>query len=206
MAQSYKVFFKDRAIILTDQIDNILSCEFNAILKYANQNELKQFIDNFEQKQYLKTAFIYYHDTGKLLDNFCRHFQYIEAAGGVVIHDDEFLAIERLGVYDLPKGKAEKGEDPLTTAVREIEEECNITSLKMQHQLAPTFHTYHEDGIAKLKKTHWFSFTIDKKQMPTPQTSENITSAFWMKMADIDKFTANSYASIGEVMRSLKTR
>ncbi len=205
MSQSYKVFFKDRVIFLTDKIDTLLSGEFNAILKYANQNELKQFIENFEQKQHLKVGFIYHHDLDELLDNFALSFKYIEAAGGIVINsDDEFLAIERLGVYDLPKGKAEEGESPLTTAMREIEEECGITNLQNPVKLLATLHTYTMGDTKYLKKTHWFLFTTDGRQAPTPQTTENITTAQWMKIDDISTFLSNTYDSIKEVIAAFQ--
>lgn len=205
MAQIYKVFFKDRVLCLTNQIDHILSGEFNAILKYANQNELKQFIDNFEQKQHLAIGYIYYHDTDKLFEHFRNNFLNIEAAGGIVTNNkEEFLAIERLGVFDLPKGKSEPGEDPITTAMREIEEECGIASLQLKNVLPSTYHTYRQDNKLILKKTHWFHFNTTKEQEPQPQTSENITSALWMKISDINTFTSNTYASITEVIKAFK--
>ncbi len=206
MAQSYKVFFKDRVIFLTDQIDDILGGEFNTILKYANQNELKQFIENFNHKQYLKVGYIYYHDTNKLLELFKKQFVYIEAAGGLVTnHKMEFLAIERLGVYDLPKGKAEKDESPETTAHREIYEECGIENLTIIRALPPTYHTYEMDGILVLKKTHWFHMHTTTEQMPTPQTSENITTAKWMNITQMELFASHTYASIRDVVDSYQS-
>ncbi|MGV8827947.1 MAG: NUDIX hydrolase [Breznakibacter sp.] len=206
MAQSYKVFFKDRVIFLTDQIDDILGGEFNTILKYANQNELKQFIENFSHKQHLKIGFIYYHDTNKLLELFKKQFVYLEAAGGLVTnHKNEFLAIERLGVYDLPKGKAEKDETPETTAHREIHEECGITDLDIAGELPPTFHTYELAGKMVLKKTHWFHMHTTQEQTPNPQTAENITAAKWMSLDELGVFMANTYDSIRDVVESYQS-
>ena len=49
----------------------------------------------------------------------------IKAAGGVVEnHKNEILMMKRLGHWDLPKGKADPGENSATTAQREVEEEC----------------------------------------------------------------------------------
>ncbi|MBN2744066.1 MAG: NUDIX domain-containing protein [Marinilabiliaceae bacterium] len=201
MAQSYKVFFKDRVIFLTDQIDDILGGEFNTILKYANQNELKQFIENFHHKQHLRIGYIYYHDTNKLLELFKKQFIYLEAAGGLVTNNkSEFLAIERLGVYDLPKGKAEKDETPEATAHREIYEECGIVDLAIRRPLPPTFHTYEMDEKLVLKKTHWFHMHTETEQLPTPQTTENITVAKWMKITELDLFAAQTYSSIKDVV------
>ena len=202
MTQSYKVFFKDRVIFLTDQIDDILRGEFNTILKYANQNELKQFIENFSHKQHLHVGYVYYHDNAKLMELFKRQFVFIEAAGGLVTnHKHEFLAIERLGVYDLPKGKAEGNETPDITAQREIEEECGIKKLNIISKLTSTYHTYEMDGKMVLKQTHWFHLHTDADQTPQPQTTENITSARWMAIEDMDVFTANTYSSVKEVIQ-----
>ena len=53
----------------------------------------------------------------------------------------EFLIIKRNGVWDLPKGKLEKGEDFETAALREVEEETGleemvaVTTLLSQHTI-----------------------------------------------------------------------
>lgn len=60
-------------------------------------------------------------------------YKNIEAAGGLVLRSDgHFLGIFRLGKWDLPKGKAEKGESMETTALREVEEECGIFGLSVE--------------------------------------------------------------------------
>ena len=43
----------------------------------------------------------------------------------------EFLSIYRNGVWDLPKGKLEKGEDFQSAAVREVEEETGMTEVDL---------------------------------------------------------------------------
>ncbi|MEP2348340.1 MAG: NUDIX domain-containing protein [Algoriphagus sp.] len=45
-------------------------------------------------------------------------FSIIKAAGGVVTKKDKLLLIFRLGKWDFPKGKFEKGETPKECAVR----------------------------------------------------------------------------------------
>ena len=53
-------------------------------------------------------------------------FKIIRAAGGLVMKDDQYLMIHRLGVWDLPKGKLEKEETSKFGALREVEEECGV--------------------------------------------------------------------------------
>ncbi len=77
----------------------------------------------------------------------------IEAGGGVVLNDrGEFLVILRNGIWDLPKGKLEKGEDFATAAMREVEEETGLHGLKMLDPLSSTYHTYNLKGKRILKK------------------------------------------------------
>ena len=53
-------------------------------------------------------------------------FMIIKAAGGVVSKKDKVLMIYRLGKWDFPKGKFDKGETPAECAKREVEEETNV--------------------------------------------------------------------------------
>ena len=53
----------------------------------------------------------------------------VEAAGGLVRRDDGLVAIVHRSRYDdwsLPKGKADPGEQPEDTALREVEEETGL--------------------------------------------------------------------------------
>ena len=52
------------------------------------------------------------------------------------------LAGERLGVWDLPKGKVEKSEDIEQAAVREVQEECGLVDVRLVAPLTSTWHTY----------------------------------------------------------------
>ena len=48
----------------------------------------------------------------------------IEAAGCIVKNEEgKILMMKRLGKWDLPKGKIDKGETPIQASLRELEEE-----------------------------------------------------------------------------------
>ncbi len=118
----YKVFFKDRIVFLTNNIERDLDAGFGAIFKYSNPKELQDFINNFEHKEEIKKAYIYHHNLEELMVVFSDCFKVIYAGGGVVKNSSgQILFIHRLGVWDLPKGKAEKGESNEETALREVE-------------------------------------------------------------------------------------
>ncbi len=201
----YKVFFKDRIVFLTNNIERDLNNDFGAIFKYSNNKELKDFILNFEKKKEINSAYIYHHDLDKLIDHFSECFKLIYAAGGVVKNkENEILFIHRLGVWDLPKGKAEKGESIEETALREVEEECSISQLKIIRPLAPTFHTYQLKGKLVLKKTFWYEMSYSGTKTPKPQTEEDITDVKWMNKMDTKEALTNTYPSIIEVIKEVE--
>lgn len=108
-------------VLLTNNIERDLSPDFGAIFKYSNNKELLDFTLNFEKREEIEKAFIYHHDLDELMAEFGKCFKRIDAAGGVVFNSEgKILVIHRLGVWDLPKGKAEKGESMEETALREV--------------------------------------------------------------------------------------
>ena len=76
-------------------------------------------------------------------DSFCRQYDIIYAAGGVVYKDDSLLMIFRNNKWDLPKGKRELNESEQDCALREVEEECGISDLSIVRFLKYTYHTYY---------------------------------------------------------------
>lgn len=60
------------------------------------------------------------------------HMTYRNSAGGVVLNPkgEMILVLQRNGVWSLPKGKIEEGEDRVDAARREIREECGIADLQ----------------------------------------------------------------------------
>ncbi|MCW3784960.1 NUDIX domain-containing protein [Marinilabiliaceae bacterium AAT] len=200
----YKVFFKDRIVFLTNNIERDLNSNFGAIFKYSNKKELKDFINHFESKDEIKSAFIYHHDLNELMELFSECFKVIHAAGGVVKNKKgEILFIHRLGVWDLPKGKAEKGESIEETAIREVEEECSITPLKIVKPLSPTYHTYWLKSKLILKKTFWYEMSFEGDMLPKPQLEEDIQVAEWRSTEKLDSIYQNTYPSILEVLNEV---
>jgi ADP-ribose pyrophosphatase YjhB (NUDIX family) len=199
----YKIFFKDRVIHLTDQINNDLANDFSSILKYSNQGELRHFINDFEQDTTQTSAYIYWHNKFELLQNFKACFTNLPAAGGMVWNKElnRFIGMNRLNHFDLPKGKTEKNESFEETAIREVGEECNIHDIRIIKKLTSTYHTYRLNDRPIFKETKWFEMVYDGNNIPTPQTEENIESVFWVNPAEIKNFTSTTYGSIIEVLK-----
>ena len=125
-------------------------------------------------------------------------FKIVKAAGGLIRKKDKFLMIYRMKKWDLPKGKKEKGERYRQTAVREVEEECNIT-VKIGKKLCTTWHTYTMNKRAMLKKTRWYVMdSVDDTKMKPAQV-EDIEDVRWMSPKEVYHALEHSYKSIAYV-------
>ncbi|GGZ27651.1 hypothetical protein GCM10007049_20620 [Echinicola pacifica] len=122
-------------------------------------------------------------------------FQIIKAAGGVVTKGDKVLFIHRLGKWDLPKGKFEKGETPEQCAVREVEEECAI-SVKRGRLICKTWHTYTQNRKSILKKTYWYAMQCKDDAGMKPQKEEGIDDIKWLIHQEAKVALVNSYPSM----------
>lgn len=139
-------------------------------------------------------------DCDAAFDRFLAEFKYVEAAGGVVKDErGEVLMIYRRNRWDLPKGHIDTGEDALTAAKREVEEETGVSGLKFVSELCNTLHAYNVYGEWELKCTYWFAFDA-QSAATTAQTEEDIESAVWCNPAEVDSNLEESYPTIKEVI------
>ena len=130
-----------------------------------------------------------------------KKFKVIKAAGGIVQNrEKKILFIYRLGKWDLPKGKKDKGEKIKNCAVREVEEETN-TKVKIEKKTCTTWHTYTRYKKFILKKTVWYKMKcIDDSKMKG-QKKEKIEKVRWMENKIINEILINSYKSLSYVMK-----
>lgn len=163
---------------------------FDDFLAFIDRNDSLQLV-------YLNKA------AKKTFALFSQSFKIIEAAGGIISNSKgQRLFIFRNGKWDLPKGKLDKGETVRKAAIRECEEECGISELKIVKALPPTYHIYELKGKLVLKKTHWFEMNSGFKGKLVPQTEEGITEVIWSKKSDYSRIRKNTFPSIRDVMRS----
>jgi 8-oxo-(d)GTP phosphatase len=131
--------------------------------------------------------------------NFLRNkFKVVKAAGGLVRKKEKSLMIYRMKKWDLPKGKKEKGEAYKETAVREVEEECNIT-VKLGRKICTTWHTYTMNKRAFLKRTRWYVMELQDDSKMKPQADEDIEEVRWMSEKEVYHALEHSYKSISYV-------
>lgn len=126
----------------------------------------------------------------------------IFAAGGLVkTPDGKLLCINRLGRWDLPKGKVEDGETMDIAALREVEEETGLQHITLGPLLIKTFHTYPLKGKQVFKETHWYAMTAPEQPL-TAQAEEDITQALWITPAELPQILADTYGNIKLVIEA----
>jgi 8-oxo-dGTP pyrophosphatase MutT (NUDIX family) len=201
----YKVFFKDRTVFFKDDFPETFRTMNGLFYKYESAENLAEIIAAFFKLKRINTLFLFHHDLQVLRNEFASFFRIIKAAGGVVKNSNgDFLVIRRNGVWDLPKGKTEKGESSSETAIREVSEECGINSLELDGFLLKTYHAYILDGKAILKETEWFNMKVKGDVATTPQEKENITEVKWFGPDSVSVIKLNTYPLILEVLAEAK--
>ncbi|MGB1038272.1 MAG: NUDIX hydrolase, partial [Bacteroidia bacterium] len=134
-------------------------------------------------------------------------FKYQIAAGGIVErHDGKILLMKRLGKWDLPKGKLDKGETIEECALREIEEETGAKDLSVSSSFAETFHTYYRNEKWIIKHTHWYIVKCANPDELSPQKEEDIQQVAWVDYETIDVLKIDTYPAIRKLLKLYKKR
>lgn len=150
-------------------------------------------------------AGIMLHDhVGELKKAFFKKFNLVHAGGGVVMNEKkEILFIYRRGFWDLPKGKQDEGEDILTCAIREVEEETGVKVQETGKEIMQTYHSYEEFGKQILKITTWFIMHTNSTEKLVPQTEEDILEIKWVPKEALDVYLRQTYPTIVDVINNL---
>ena len=196
----YKVFFNQKPIFLTTELVPQTDRTPVLFIKFSSPENI---IKALKSKK-TDCLYLYHQKEDKLWMHFLRHFSIVEAAGGLVRHQDgRFLFIYRNDKWDLPKGRIEKNESIRIAAVREVEEETGVDGLEIVKPLIETFHVFNRNGKYKLKKTFWFEMKTASTVTLTPQLNEGIEQAVWVLEKEIPQKFENAYENIKQVYQSL---
>jgi 8-oxo-dGTP pyrophosphatase MutT (NUDIX family) len=199
--QRYKVFVNEHSISFVENLEKSTIVDNELIVLEPSEDEMKVIVSQLLEEPGAKNFFFQHCKIDSLFSQFKAAFEIVEAAGGRVRNSkNEVLFIHRLGKWDLPKGKIEIGEDKKTAAIREVEEECGISKLKIINQLPTTFHVYQMNGRIILKPTFWFEMTCDDDSELIPQTEESIEKAVWVNEDDLAEQLGNTYASLKTII------
>jgi 8-oxo-dGTP pyrophosphatase MutT (NUDIX family) len=198
----YKVFFNDRTIYLDDELPDMSIAGEDYVCAFENITDLRPQINQFLEPGKQGDLYIFHDNKDDLLNTFGMCFKNINASGGLVKNNGgELLVIKRHGLWDLPKGKSEKGETSEETALREVQEECGLHGIVVKELLASTYHIYKQNDQFVLKKTDWFNMVYSGHEIPSPAIAEDITEVRWIKTTALEEVLANTYSSINELIK-----
>lgn len=202
MAETFTVYVNQKPLILTNDEEQYFMppaehYQSYIYCKFKTEDDIARILNICDNDEQLQLALIYAADFEAFKKTFRELFTEIMAAGGVVKNEeDEILLIFRKGKWDLPKGKADDGETPEQTAIREVKEETGLISLKLGAPILTTYHAYKEEKERFLKTTYWFEMTSSKSEKLIPQTEEKISDIRWVNIDNLSEYTSNTYPTL----------
>ncbi|MCP4520426.1 MAG: NUDIX domain-containing protein [Cytophagales bacterium] len=171
----------------------------NLLIVNPQQELMNQLVDTFlaSGKEGFKRLTFLVKEPKIAFERVTKDLVLVEAAGGIVKKEKEILLIKRFGLWDIPKGHIEKGENKKVAAVREVEEECGVKA-KIKTHIVTTYHTYplRKTGKYALKKTYWYEMKCLDDKTLVPQTEEGIEEVKWMTKRKAFFAMENSYHSL----------
>ena len=189
----YKVFFNQKPLILTNQIQEFSDTEPLIFIKYSSARQILKALKSTKSSK----VYLYHKNIDKLWKTFLKQFPIVEAAGGLVERtDNKFLFIFRNDKWDLPKGGVEKNELIIEAAKREVMEETGVGDLIVQNQLSETYHIFKKGKRYRLKKTYWFKMSTNYTGQLQPQIEEGISKTEWVSKVGIEGFLDDAFENI----------
>ena len=199
----YNIYFNKRVLNICDSAECRTNNPNSIYIQAQNEEQLANLPLFFEQSVKMNNLVVCA-DSSNLqttFDHICSAFVKINAGGGLVRNEKgEYLLILRNGLWDLPKGKQEEGEDIAVTALREVEEECGISNLNQEDLLCITYHTYRMNGEFILKYTYWYNMTYTGDCAAIiPQLEEGIQKCEWVEAGKLPEYLKDTDPSIRKV-------
>ena len=182
----HKIYFDRRTIIICRPEEATLSDPNAVEFHFKQPSDISALVEMFELSSTLEKIYIPSAEPEDCYKKICGEFREVNAAGGLVENRrGDYLLIKRDGLWDLPKGHQEAGEDIKVTALREVQEETGVDDLSLGDLICVTDHCYKRNGIWHLKHTWWYRMYYLKPLDLTPQTEEDITKAAWVAKSSL---------------------
>jgi 8-oxo-dGTP pyrophosphatase MutT (NUDIX family) len=204
----YKIYINNNLLVLGGKEKLVKpflpSHEFHQY--FFNAKLISSYIDKLEKSEARTEIQLYGLELEDMKKHVFDYYRMILAAGGLVRNDHEqLLLILRNDVWDLPKGKIEKGESIKIAAYREVKEETGIKDLQLKRFLLDTYHTYYhpKSRTRILKKTSWFEMKSNQ-EIFSPQKEEGISKVVWVKKNDILFSHQLGYLNLYDVINAIK--
>lgn len=201
----HKIYFEKRCIIICPPDEQTLSDPNAVLYNIGTNDDISTLVELFETSDTLARIYIPAENIEDTYRMICSEFVEVNAGGGLVSNRrGDFLLISRNGLWDLPKGHQDPGEDISVTALREVQEETGIDQLIPRGLICVTDHCYRRDGKWHLKHTWWYDMLYTDPTDLVPQREEDISKAAWVAKSSLPPFLRNTYPSIAEVFREAK--
>ena len=201
----HKVYFERRCIVICSEDDQALQDPNAICFSMGKGFSIHSLIHMFKLSDSLMKICIPTDDIEGAYRRICAEFYEVNAAGGLVSNRrGDYLLIRRNGMWDLPKGHQEPGEDIKVCAMREVEEETGVHELELRDLICITDHCYYRNDKWHLKHTWWFDMLYTNPLDLTPQTEEDITQAAWVAKSSLPTCLTNTFPSIAEVFREAR--
>ena len=201
----HKIYFDRRSIVICTPEEAALTDPNAVEFHIGDMSDIGRLVSMFEYSDTLERIYIPSDDSEACYRNVCKEFREVNAAGGLVSNRrGDYLLIRRDGLWDLPKGHQEAGEDISVTALREVQEETGVDNLELGPLICITDHCYWRNNLWHLKHTWWYRMTYMEPVDLVPQTEEDISKAAWVAKSSLPPFLKDTYPSIKEVFSSAK--
>ncbi|MEL0186054.1 MAG: NUDIX domain-containing protein [Flavobacteriaceae bacterium] len=190
----YKVFANRLPIVLTSKA-KYLSNENTFLLSSLEIDEILKKLRKH------KKIYLFFPKKKDLIKEFKSKIKTIYASGGIVKNKkSEILFIFRRGKWDLPKGKADKGETKKQTALREVKEETGVKKLAINKFFRTSFHIVRSNKKYYLKETTWYLMSSNYEGDLIPQIDEGIKSVKWKNLNQVKKIKEKTFKNISIIL------
>ncbi len=190
----FPVYYLDNLLIITENKEKYPEIPWVYV---ENKKAFCAFVLRWIEDGNRSDRAVYGYPAEKMFHHLEECFHYVEAAGGVVRNKaNRLLFIRRWNIWDLPKGKVDRGEEIRQCALREVEEETGVTALQITKELPVSYHFYFYKEKLHLKKTHWFLMETDFDGPLKPQREEDISQVSWLDATGCRKAFLETYRSL----------
>ncbi len=195
----------DIMVVSHDDLIQINKLKGRVMIENKTAKAIDHLLKIMTEKKHnkVKSIDIYVKNKLKAEEYLMSKFDVVKAAGGIVEKDGKILMILRNGLWDIPKGKLEKGEKKREGAIREVEEETGA-KVEITDKICSTWHTYIRNKKFVLKNTFWYKMHCLDDTGLKPQKAEGIEKVVWMNDSEVDLALHHTYKTIQRLVKKYR--
>ncbi len=202
MEDNIRIYYNEQCVFIAQNAQKLIA-EYNLknawVIRDQNLLSFKQHFLLFTQSSF--DILVVEGLIQSLFPSIIDEFKFLQAGGGIVRNDEgALLMIERLGKWDLPKGKLDDGEDIESCSLREVREETGLREVFLKRFVKSTYHIYNMKNQWILKQTKWFEMKAITQDL-IPQAEEDITQSVWVAPDLVQEKLESSYPNIVHLLK-----